>query len=158
MKLKLFFFLSALIFPGLLNAASVASGDTTFTYDRYRLNVSEREGLLTVQAFQDSSEVKQVYEARFGKDSKHETWLLSESVSFPFSGLIGKKEDKKSCPKFRSHWSGIGFGFCRTLGNGLQIPGRPGEASVDFGNSFEIYWNVFSIRLTPVKKNWIFFT
>ena len=134
-----------------------AECDTTILFNQKEILIKDSADIVSVTVYEGEHKYDKFYESRYADGKRQSSWELSESVAFPFSDLItGKKKEKKN--RFEPHWSGIGFGFCNALGNGLQFLNSPDGVSLDFSNSFEIFWN-FATIFTPIyNNNWAFIT
>ncbi len=125
--------------------------DTTFTFNDKKFVINDSTEFITVNVYQDTTSLEKIYEARFNNGNRHETWQLNESITFPFSDLIGNNEKKRN--RMKPHWSGIGFGFCQAM-DGMSFINKPNGVSINFSRSYEIFWNIFSYRLTKSKRNY----
>lgn len=142
-----------LLVAGSLAAAPHFSADTSgvITYNKRIYRIDDKHDQITVTVYDENGRPNdKIYETRFQNGSKETVWQLSEVVTFPFSDLIGgkKKTEKRS---FDPHWAGLGFGFCNAMGSGGFID-DPRGVSVNFGRSFEIFWNIFTVHY-PLSSN-----
>lgn len=132
-----------------------AECDTTVVFNQKEILIKDSADIVSVTVYGGENQYDQFYESRYADGKRHTSWELSESVSFPFSNLISGKKKKHD---FEPHWSGIGFGFCNGMGNGLRFLDNPNGIALDFSSSFEIFWN-FATICTPFRnKSWGFVT
>ncbi len=151
-KLLLFLFTQVATLPLL-----AAECDTTVVFNQKNIHIKDSADIVSVIVYEGEKPYDKFYESRHIDGKKQTSWELSESVSFPFSNLIpGKKEEKRQ--RFDPHWSGVGFGFCNAMNGNLSFLNSPDGVSLDFSNSFEIFWNFITVY-TPIHKNsWGFVT
>ena len=152
----------ATLLPALLLALPLwtdeCERDTTVFFNQKEIQINDSADIVSIKVFEEGKPYDRFYESRYVDGKRQTSWELSESVSFPFSDLIsGNKEKKRK--RFDPHWSGVGFGFCNGMGNGLRFLNNPNGVSLDFSGSFEIFWNFITI-CTPIHSNnsWGFIT
>ncbi|HIZ26181.1 hypothetical protein [Barnesiella sp. An55] len=134
-----------------------AECDTTVIFNQKEILIKDSADIVSVSVYEGEKPYTKFYESRFIDGKRQTSWELSESVSFPFSDLItGKKKEKRK--RFDPHWSGVGFGFCNGMGNGLRFLNNPNGISLDFSGSFEIFWNFITIYTPIHSNNWGFVT
>lgn len=148
------------LLPVLLLAGSAWAAececDTTVFFNQKEIQIKDSADIVSVKVYEGDKPYRKFYESRFIDGKRETSWELSESVSFPFSDLISGKKKKRK--RFDPHWSGVGFGFCNGMGNGLRFLDDPNGISLDFSGSFEIFWNFVTV-CTPIHSdNWGFVT
>ena len=149
------------LLPALLLALPVVAADcerdTTVYFNQKEIQIKDSADIVSVKVFEGDTPYKKFYESRYADGKRQTSWELSESVAFPFSDLItGNKAKKRK--RFDPHWSGVGFGFCNGMGNGLRFLNNPNGISLDFSGSFEIFWNFITVYTPIGGNNWGFVT
>ena len=131
--------------------------DTTVFFNQKEIQIKDSADIVSVKVLEGDKPYRKFYESRFIDGKQQTSWELSESVSFPFSNLIaGKKKERRK--RFDPHWSGVGFGFCNGMGNGLRFLNAPNGIALDFSASFEIFWNFITVCAPIHANNWGFVT
>lgn len=132
---------------------SSSNTDTTIVVNNRQIKVSENDGKINIEVYSISGDtLSRIYETIYTDSTKTTRWEIGESINFPFSDYIGKK--KKKSNDFSPHWAGVGFGFVNAMDSHFKFLNSqaPNGVSLDFGESFEIFWNVFDIAV-PLYKD-----
>ncbi len=154
---KIFFLLVCLVSLNTM-ADPVPANDTTFIYKDRKIKIKDSDETTSITVSKkNGGKYKMYYEAKFREEGKKEAmWHLNTTFDFPFSDLImgDKNTKKKKRHKFRSHWSGLGFGFCDAVNTGQGGLNGPEGITTSFGRSYEIFWNIASVHIPINNRNW----
>ncbi len=109
---------------------------------------------LDVQGSEDNPAYRFTYTKSFRSDNP-ETLVIRErsdwGFNLPFSKYTKKHRRSRG---FDGHWEGLGFGFCNAADAGTGGLGAGRSVNTTMGNSFEIFWNIFSVDYAPWKNGW----
>ncbi len=147
------------------NSSAVCKKDsvlqTLTTKNNTTVEVIERSGgQVNVKVYEQGkkNELKKVYEGVFTDEKEYEKWTVKNTIETAIDGfgIFGKKKKGKKHRKHhkkyaKSHWAGIGLGFC-TITDGNKIDNVNGM-SIKGEKSNEFFINLFEARITPKNSH-----
>lgn len=125
----------------------ISFSDTTIVINNRIIKVNEAGDKIDISVYEATGDtLSRIYETSYQNGKKETRWEISESINYPLSDYIHKKNKKKRA-NFTPHWAGVGFGFVNAMNSDFHFinDNSPHGVYIDFGRSFEIFWNIFDI-------------
>lgn len=152
MKTLLVLLVTIFPFSAIAENNSMNINDTTLIYNGKRYIIKDAPENISITVFDaEGDNYNRIYDAKYQNGNKQETWQVNEIISFPFSELLTKRNEKRH--SFKPHWAGLGLGFCNIMNDEFRFINENG-LSLNFARSFEITWNIVTFHSQIRNTGW----